>query len=206
MDYCVRPNYYRKGVLFRGTSYFNGGVWRDWVKVNWGDEGVLPNKIWGFIDLASGDTGKLSTVTYGGVSLTPSVYAIVESTNYENYGENEDPQSDMFRPIRTIVGGIANNKVTSLVFYLADVEAFVEPVAVVPDIGGPPNRYFAVKARAEWAADFELFLEDDHEEYNDEEEGGGTENNYQFFDGDTESDGDQEGEDQEEEDEEEQEA
>ena len=112
----------------------------------------------------------------------------------------------MFRPIRTIVGGIANNKVTSLVFYLADVEAFVEPVAVVPDIGGPPNRYFAVKARAEWAADFELFLEDDHEEYNDEEEGGGTENNYQFFDGDNESDGDQEGEDQEEEDEEEQEA
>ena len=104
-------------------------------------------EIWGFIDLSTGDTDKLSTVTYGGVSLTPSVHAIVESTNHENSGQNKDSESDMFRPIRTIVGGIANNKVTSLVFYLADVEAFVEAVAVVPDIGGPPNRYFTVKSR-----------------------------------------------------------
>ena len=44
-------------------------------------------------------------------------------------------------------------------FFLADVEAISEPIAVVPDIGGPPNRYFHVKDRDEWQKDFEDFLE-----------------------------------------------
>jgi hypothetical protein len=26
-------------------------VWRDWVMINWGEHGVLPNCIWGFFDL-----------------------------------------------------------------------------------------------------------------------------------------------------------
>ena len=45
-------------------------------------------------------------------------------------------------------------------FYLADVEAFEEPVAVVPDIGGRANDYFIVKNKTEWAEDFVDWLEE----------------------------------------------
>ena len=44
-------------------------------------------------------------------------------------------------------------------FYLADVEAIVCPLAVIPDIGGPANCYFLVKDRDTWRQDFIRFLE-----------------------------------------------
>jgi hypothetical protein len=33
---------------------------------------------------------------------------------------------------------------------------------VVPDIGGPPNRYFVVKPRNEWPREFTYWLEEPH--------------------------------------------
>ena len=48
------------------------------------------------------------------------------------------------------------------VFYLADVEAFVEPCCVVPDLGGPGNRYFVLKPRNKWAKEFVRWIEDPH--------------------------------------------
>jgi hypothetical protein len=53
---------------------------------------------------------------------------------------------------------MVNGVVTELKFYLADVEAFVEPV-VIPDIGGAANEYFVVKNRDAWKQDFEEWLE-----------------------------------------------
>ena len=47
-------------------------------------------------------------------------------------------------------------------FFLADTEAFVEPVAVVPDIGGDPNRYLVVKSRSKWVKEFIAWLEAPH--------------------------------------------
>ena len=44
-------------------------------------------------------------------------------------------------------------------FYLADVEAIVSPIAVIPDIGGNPNDYFIIKDRETWRMDFISFLE-----------------------------------------------
>ena len=46
-------------------------------------------------------------------------------------------------------------------FFLADVEAIVKPLAVIPDIGGPPNAYFWVKDQESWWQDFTEFLEKD---------------------------------------------
>jgi len=40
--------------------------------------------------------------------------------------------------------------VTKLTFFLADVEAIVRPLAVIPDIGGLPNAYFWVKDQESW--------------------------------------------------------
>jgi hypothetical protein len=37
--------------------------------------------------------------------------------------------------------------------------SFVEPVVVIPDIGGAANEYFVVKNRDAWKQDFEEWLE-----------------------------------------------
>jgi hypothetical protein len=52
--------------------------------------------------------------------------------------------------------------VHNLTFFLADVEAFVSPAMVVPNIGGPINSYFLVKERDEWRELFEEWLESPH--------------------------------------------
>lgn len=60
---------------------------------------------------------------------------------------------------------------------MADVEAFLQPITVIPDIGNENKlRYLQVKARNEWAASFTKWLEDPHhldamdEEYESEDE------------------------------------
>jgi hypothetical protein len=53
---------------------------------------------------------------------------------------------------------MVNGVVTELKFYLM-WEAFVEPVVVIPDIGGAANEYFVVKNRDAWKQDFEEWLE-----------------------------------------------
>ena len=46
-----------------------------------------------------------------------------------------------------------------LTYYLADVEAFVEPAFVFPDIGGPINSYLCIHNVSEWPKLFENWLE-----------------------------------------------
>jgi len=54
---------------------------------------------------------------------------------------------------------IGNNELARLFV----TNAFVEPMAVIPDIGGPPaNGYFAVKSRAEWRKYFVRWLRSPH--------------------------------------------
>ena len=43
-------------------------------------------------------------------------------------------------------------------YYLAEVEAFVDPAVVVPDIGGPNNAYFWIKSREKLAKLFKQWL------------------------------------------------
>ena len=163
---ALRANYTRENTIFRGTSKYKGGVWRDWVMVDWGtEEGILPCKIWGFVDLGGIPTDK--GLNYGLVDLEPNIYAVVESSKFEdatNMGRRKKSDrtkhSEIFTPILTDVGGLSHNRVSDLKFVLADVDAFVETIAVIPDLGGQPNRYFTVKKRREWAKDFENWLED----------------------------------------------
>ena len=37
--------------LYGSTECYNNEVWRDWVMVNWEGDGLLPARIWGFVDL-----------------------------------------------------------------------------------------------------------------------------------------------------------
>jgi hypothetical protein len=47
---------------------------------------------------------------------------------------------------------------------LADTEAFkfLDPCCTIPDIRGPPNRYFVVKPRNQWADQFICWIRDEH--------------------------------------------
>jgi hypothetical protein len=46
-------------------------------------------------------------------------------------------------------------------FYVVDVDAFMDPLVVIPDIG-TPDQYLMMKPRAEWADDFVSWIELPH--------------------------------------------
>ena len=167
----------REDQIFRGTHNYLGQTWRDWVMVDWGPDGVLPAKIWGFVDLTKlpAKTG----LNHGGLSrIEPGQYAIVESSEYQ-WDQDDDARQDteIMQSILTEVEAMTNGYVTQLRFYLADVEAFKDPCTVVPNIGGPNNAYLLVAGRSAWKIDFEAWLNAPHtydvievEEASEEEE------------------------------------
>lgn len=165
----LRTSHKRNGVIFRGSACFKGKVWRDWVKVDWDDDGKLPNKIWGFVNLLK--LPQNSGIDFGGlVNLQPGLYAIVENAEYSKE-QAEIDMSEIFVPIRKEVGRMQHGLVKELKFYLADVEAFIEPLTVIPDVGGKPNAYFIVRNKTHWRQQFEEWLECDpnDDEFSDEE-------------------------------------
>ena len=152
----------REGQIFRGTHSYLGLPWRDWVLIDWGRDGVLPSKIWGFVDLTS--LPPKTGLKHGGLSnIKPGQYAIVESSAYRWGPDDEDrADSEIMQSILTEVEGMTNGYVTQLRFYLADVEAFQDPCTVLPDIGGANNAYLLVAGRAAWKEDFEAWIRSPH--------------------------------------------
>jgi hypothetical protein len=61
------------------------------------------------------------------------------------------------------VAEMEDDRVKTLKFYLADVDAFDEPIVVVPDIGDAGNGYLLMSARSKWADDFGQWLEKPYE-------------------------------------------
>ena len=53
--------------------------------------------------------------------------------------------SEIFTPLKKIVGGFTHTLVSHLKFYLVDIETFVKPIAVILDLDGDANAYFALK-------------------------------------------------------------
>ena len=153
-------------------NYRGKGPWKDWALVDWGDEGVLPCHIQCFVDLE--DFRKQGrVVVFGGVRLEAATYAVVESSQYEDDDE-ERRQSELFVPILKDVDTIQNNRVKKRMFYLANVEAITDVACVVPDIGGPPNRYFFVHPRPYWSKLFVRWVKEPHgyDEMSDESNSG----------------------------------
>jgi hypothetical protein len=111
---------------------------------------------WGFVDLR--ELPDKHSAILGELPLEQSVYAIVEIAFFDE-DETEVGLSEIFVPITKEIGGFTNNAVSHMKFYLADVEAIVKAIAVIPDIGGPPNAYFMDKDRETWRIDFMDFLE-----------------------------------------------
>ena len=86
---------------------------------------------------------------------------MVEVSQIET-NEQELGRSSIFTPIRKTVGLGSDGTVLKRHFFLANTSAFVDPCCAVPDIGGPSNRYFVVKSRTKWPADFIRWVRDPH--------------------------------------------
>ena len=153
-ELVIRTEHKQNGTVFQAHPHYKGGTWHDWVMIDWGDYGILPGHIWFFVDLRcipeDTDLGE-----FGGISLNHGVYAMIESAEFVE-DEQEISKSKIFVPIRKEVGRDEENDVFVRQFYLADVDSFESPVAVIPDIGGRPNDYFIVKNREEWQDLFEV--------------------------------------------------
>jgi len=162
----IRTEHKRNGTVFRAhPQYRQHGQWHDWVLVDWGPDGQCPAEIWGFVDLEDLPPG--IHIEYGGIWLKSGVYAIVENASYVEDAD-EIGLSDIFIPLIKEAAAIDHDGFAEKrKFYLADVEAFVEPIVVIPDIGSVPRcKYFQVKSRSEWAKDFIEWIEMPH--YHDE--------------------------------------
>ena len=160
----ILTEHQRDTVMWRGHPNFQGrGPWKDWALVDWGKHGVLPCRIWCFVDLTGLESGS-RRIGFGGIHLKPNVHAVVESAEYQKDKE-EIAKSDLFKPLIMDVDGMdEDGQVNSRKFYLADVEAFQGPCAVIPNVDGPANTYFLVKKRGEWANMFEDWLKKPHKE------------------------------------------
>ena len=158
--------------MFRGHPNHRGdGPWKDWALVDWGaGYGVLPSRIWCFVDLKGLPSGR-SALQFGGIRLDNGVHAVVEIATYleEEDEDYQDLKSDLFVPLLLEVEGLDEDaNVTGRKFYLTPVEAITGPCIVIPDIGGSiessSNALFLVKPRRDWAKEFISWLKQPHKE------------------------------------------
>jgi hypothetical protein len=85
----------------------------------------------------------------------------VETSELEE-NDQESGKSDLMVPIRKDIDLNDDGSVAGRRFYLADTEAFADPCCTAPDIRGPPNWYFVVKPRNQWAKEFVCWVRDEH--------------------------------------------
>jgi hypothetical protein len=137
--------------------------------INWEEHGLLPSRIWGFVNLWDIPTNGY-VVDFGGIDrIYPGNYAIIESSKLVKEKRGE-VYSEISYLAELEVEKIVDKRVTKLRFYLADVESFHQPLVVVPDIDGPANRYIVFKERSMWKDDFAKWLARDYEKFPDFED------------------------------------
>ena len=144
---------------FRGHPNYRGlGPWRDWAWVNFGrDHGIMLCHIWCFVALPDPEGRRIN---YGGIRVEEGVYAVVEST--KEVPMEPGDQLDMIFPIeKEVILDEEGSTIVNKVFYLADTDAITAPACVVPDIGGPTNRYFCIEPRYKWGDFFRNWLHSD---------------------------------------------
>ena len=155
----ILTEHYRKGQFFRAhPNYRQGGSWNDWVLFDWGNGDKIPAQIWCFIDLTflpDGFRRNIDTIT-----VQKGVYAVVESAEYDV----EDNDSELFLPcIKTYKQVNQDGSIRQRQFYLAETEAFMEPISVFADIGhANKRRYLQIVPRNKWARIFEKWVQAPH--------------------------------------------
>ena len=125
---------------------------------DWGNGDKIPAQIWCFVDLSflpDGFHKKIDTII-----VQKGIYAVVESTEYDV----ADNDSELFLPcIKTVKHLNRDGSIRQRQFYLADTEAFMEPISVFADIGhANKRRYLQIVPRNQWALGFEKWVNDPH--------------------------------------------
>ena len=161
----IRCEHKRNGQIFRGHPHYRGGLWNDWVIVDWGNQdGQLPCEIWCFVDLTALPEGL--TIRVGECYVQKGLCAVVETTFIVDQEEDKEhaTNSDFFTPIiKEVLQNEETQEMESRKFYLADVEAFLAPAVVVPDVGSEcVTKYFHLSPRRDWAKHFTNWVEAPH--------------------------------------------
>ena len=143
-------------------------MWRDWALFDWGDplqggHGELPGHIQCFVQLDGVDDDlDAGRTKFGGIYLENGTYAVIESAKWVT-DEKEVTMSDLFVPLQKVVRRVdtRTGRVLERRFFLADVDAIVSPLCVVPNIGAKPScMYLQVKPRSQWVEEFVEWLRD----------------------------------------------
>jgi hypothetical protein len=106
-------------------------------------------------------------LSVGRYSVEKGIYAIIESADYIQEAENPGPTditSDLFKEILLETEVLSDDgEVVDRRYYLVDVESFVGPMVVIPNIGATPKcKYFEMTPKAEWGEQFALWVDMDH--------------------------------------------
>lgn len=139
--------------IFRGSPKHLGKPWRDWVMVDWGNNNILPAQIWIFVDLQE---------IPDNLPYQPGVYAVIESAN-ANDDEEENEFSELFVPYTKEMRDDDNPQNLKRKFYLVDVESFVAPTVVIPDIGNENQAaLLRLLPKDDWAEQYVSWLGQEH--------------------------------------------
>ena len=102
---------------------------------------------------------------YGETWLEEGVFGVVEWAKLVDKDEpTQVRHSELVVPIEKEVVLNSDGSVLQKRLCLADTRAFSAPACVVPDIGGPPNRYFYLEARNKWAGFFTEWLDNQEDD------------------------------------------
>ena len=167
LDVCTEHK--RDSQIFRGhPNYRKKGIWNDWAMVNWGKDGKNPAEIWCFLDLTM--LPEDAQVVIDSVRVRSGVYALIESATYIAQEDqvsagkhaSEIGTSQLFLPMLKDCAESADDdgEIIERMFYLADVDALLDPIVVVPDVGEDVKRkYFHVVSRELWSKQFTDWVE-----------------------------------------------
>jgi hypothetical protein len=108
-------------------------------------------------------------VLRNGAQVQQGTFAIIESTDYVEVDEEPGPDvitSDLFTEIMLETNTLSEaGEVTVRKYYLVDVEAFKDPIVVIPNIGAQPKcKYLLMTPRSQWSEQFIGWLRNPHGE------------------------------------------
>ena len=152
----ILPEYKRNGIIFRGTPAYREKPWRDWAMFDRvGQDGHFPGHIWCFVVIETEPFAHGQGQTHGGIDLAKGSYAVVERGYFVD-DESAIDLSSIFRPFKKEVASAPQGaQGWKRKFYLANLDALLYPLAVVPDIGCEGGLgFFTVKRRGVWANTF----------------------------------------------------
>jgi hypothetical protein len=146
----------RGGHIFRSSPKFRDILgWHDWVLLDWGrGHGKLPAHIWAFVDFS--ELPDNFRRKFQGSYIQKGVFAVTESAKYLP----NDTGCQMLRPLQKEIVVPDGEACFQRKFWLSDVEGFVSPLCVVPDINSVDIfRYFEVQPQRDWHKVFLDWLE-----------------------------------------------